>query len=321
MSFSNSRTTEGEAVGVTLTLINRWPWPLWGLAVVGGFRQLTSCEESHDDLPVETALASVPAWSESTFHWKFIPSRRGCYPTNDSFLTTGFPFGLWQARRLVVIENRLVAWPRRYAMPSTMPDAGVDQTGLGLADTKPGDAGDFLGVRPYRSGDLLKRVHWSQTARHGRLIVCEHQAASRPAIRVIADLHGQVREGTFDQEGLEATIRAAASLCDTLHRQHARVEYSDDKATFCIAPGNHGMESVLDHLASIPYHGPRDITSQNVVRRVDHRHGMLEVVVTADRHLASRQQAHSKTAQRFSIIVAKDLEPVGCQWEAICRDA
>ena len=320
MNFSDARTTEGEAVEVTLTLLNRWPWPLWGLAIVGGLRRLPSGAESQHELPIETALAAVPAWSESTFHWKFVPARRGYYPTSNSFLATGFPFGLWQARRLVTIENHLIAWPRRHTIPAAMPDAGFDHMGLGLADTRPGDVGDYLGVRPYRNGDLLKRVHWSQTARQGRLIVCERQAAARPAVRIVADLRGDSAQG-FVQDSLETTIRTAASLCGAFHQQQARVEYCDAEATLRIAPGTHGLEPVLDRLAMVPYEGLCDTTAQTIGRRVGNRHGVLEIVVTADRSMACRQQCRSQTSQRFWIVVGDDMEPVSRQWEAICREA
>ena len=320
MSFSDSRTTEGEEVDVALTIINRWPWPLWGLAIIGGFRQFASNAESQDELSIETALAAIPAWSESTFHWKFVPPRRGCYPISSSYLTTGFPFGLWQARRLVTVEDRLVAWPRRYAIPSAMPDAGFDQTGLGLADTRPDDAGDFLGVRPYRNGDLLKCVHWPQTARQGRLIVCERQAVTRPAVRVIADLRGDLAQD-FAQNSLEETIRAVASLCEALHQQHARVEYGDTETTLRVPPSNSGLEPVLDRLAMIPYEGLRDTPTPTISRRMDSRHGMLEIIVTADRSSVCRQQRRSRMAHCSWIIVGDDMEPVGQQWEAICREA
>jgi uncharacterized protein (DUF58 family) len=320
MKFSNSRTTEGEAVIVTLTLLNRWPWPLWGLAIVGGFRQFVSRADSQNDSPIETALAVIPAWSESTFHWKFVPVRRGCYPTSDSFLTTGFPFGLWQSRRLVTVENSLVAWPGRHVFSTAMPEAGVDQIGLGLADRRAGDAGDCLGVRPYRRGDPSKRVHWPQTARHGRLIVREHQAAASPAVRIIADLRGDSIENASVENPLEATIRAAASLCESLHRQHARVEYCDAAATFCIAPGNYGLEPVLDHLAMVPYEGLCNTTAQAMSRRVDHRHEMLEIGVTADRGMASRRPIRSRATRPLWIVVGDDRESLSRQWEEVCRE-
>ena len=55
-------------------------------------------------------------------------------------------------------------------------DGGAeDVEGLAPRD-RPGPAGDFLGVRPYRRGDSLRRIHWPQSARHDQLIVCELQS-------------------------------------------------------------------------------------------------------------------------------------------------
>lgn len=323
MRFSEVRTTEGESVTVTLTLLNRWPWPLWGLAIVGGFRRNIQSDDLQDGSLVETALVVIPAWSESTFRWEFVPGRRGCYPMSNAYLTTGFPFGLWQPRRLVIVENRLVVWPRRYAMPSAMPDAGFDQTGLGLADVRPGETGDFLGVRPYRTGDTLRQIHWPQTAKHGRLIVCERQSPSRPAVRIIADLRCDLPLDAGQEDNLERTIRAAASLCGSLHQQHARLEYCDAEATLRVSPGNQGLEPVLDRLAMIPRNGllPTTVPAHNGIRRVDNRYGMLEIVVTADQRMARRQQAGSNSSPRCCLVVGDEVESVGQQWEAICREA
>ncbi len=321
LSFSESRTTEGEPVTVTMTLVNRWPWPLWGLAIVGGFHRSALDKACRDQPPIETALAMLSAWSESVFTWEFVPPCRGRYPTGDAFLVTGFPFGLWQSRRVVMVEDQLVAWPHRYAISSIVPDAGFDQTGLELADCRSGDAGDCLGVRPYRRGDTLRRIHWPQTARHNRLIVCERQASTRPAVRIVADLRGGFTEDSFHDNILEHTIRAAASICETLHRQHARLEYCDDEAVLCVSPDNRGLEQVLDRLAMIPENGLpcRTVSTQVGKRRFDRLHGMFEIVITADQHTARRRHGGWKTTLQRCILVGNDIESVRSQWEDVCR--
>ena len=150
--------------------------------------------------------------------------------------------------------------------------------------------------------------------------MCERQAATRPAVRVVADLRGDSSQD-FAQNTLEETILAVASLCEALHQQHARVEYCDAETTLRVSPNNAGLEPVLDRLAMIPYEGLRDTPTPTIGRRVDCRHGMLEIVVTADRSRVCGQQSRSRMAHRSWIIVGDDMEPVSQQWEAICREA
>jgi uncharacterized protein (DUF58 family) len=322
LTFSLPRTTEGESVAAALTLTNRWPWPLWGLAVVGGFRPPIDDGDEDDTRHVETALASVPAWSESAFRWDFTPSRRGLYPRATSYIVTGFPFGLWQARRMVTVDAQLIAWPRRHAVPEDLPDAGSDLNGLGLADARQGDAGDIVGVRPYRNGDMLRRVHWPQTARHNRLIVCERQAATRPSVRLIADLRGDTANGTDGSDTLERVIRTTASLCQSLHQRHVRIEYCDADASIRPAPDQHGLEQLLDRLATIPESG---LASELPVTELPLHstlcsQGMLEVVVTGDGIPPHRPHYRSARMSVRRRIVANTVSDVQDQWRAICRE-
>lgn len=323
LSFSKARATEGQSVTVRLTLVNRWPWPLWGLAIVGGFRADTEAGEDQEGLPIAMALAVVPPWSETNFHADFVPRRRGRYPMGIPYVTTGFPFGLWRPRRVVTVEKSLIAWPRRYSVPPVLPDVGFDQIGLGLADGRPGDAGDFNGVRPYRQGDTLRRIHWPQTAKHGRLIVCERQAPTQVAVHVFADLRRPSPQVPGQEDLLEATIRAVASLCVMLHQQNALVAYSDAEVTLDVRRGYQGLAAILDRLASIPWdglaQGPWDAQFRD--RRVATEFPMLEVLVTGDRDAARVLHARSGTTSRRCIVVSNDDESVCHQWEAICRDA
>ena len=60
--------------------------------------------------------------------------------------------------------------------------------GLATRD-RAGQWGDPLGVRPYRRGDPLRRVHWVLTARHGELIVRELQSNAVPRVQIVLDAH------------------------------------------------------------------------------------------------------------------------------------
>jgi len=321
ISFSEPQTTEGDRLSVFVTLRNRWPWPLWGLTIVGGFHRVGERDDD-DGLDIDAALAMVPAWSESVFCWDFTPSRRGVYPKNATFITSGFPFGLWQSRRVATIENRLIVWPCRFAIPSVLPDVGFDLNGLGLADTRPGDAGDFLGVRPYRNGDTLRRVHWPQTARHNRLIVCERQAATRPGVRIIADLRDNASDGVPFDDRLEQAIRTTASLCESLHQRHVRLEYCDAQILIRPTADRHGIEQILDHLATIPDRGlvaetPPEELQKQATPQIQ---GMLDIVITPERVVSRRPHFHTNRAVMRRVLLADNPQSVQNQWEAICRE-
>ncbi|MEM9704432.1 MAG: DUF58 domain-containing protein, partial [Planctomycetota bacterium] len=245
VKFDRRRTRCGRPVDATLRVKNRWPWPLWGLALRKGYADAADTE------PV-AALGRVPAWSSAEFSWQFTPSRRGVFPVTTPEVESAFPFGVWTAKRTIE-SGRLIVWPESHPLRNVPEVAAADSHDETLSDRRAGEFGDLLGVRRFREGDSLRRVHWAQTARHGRLISTERQAGAVAVIRVVADLSADSFRGR--PEDLEAAIEVVASLCEFLPREHAQVEcVLGDRVLSVSATGN-GLRDVLDRLASIPPDG------------------------------------------------------------------
>ncbi|MEZ6066752.1 MAG: DUF58 domain-containing protein [Planctomycetaceae bacterium] len=113
-----------------------------------------------------------------------------------------------------------------------------------------------MGTRAFRQGDSLRRVHWAQTARQGRMIVCERQASSGCAVRLLVDLttvhHDQVRTA---QSTLETVLRAAATICESLHQQHATIECWLGQRRYLVAGSAVDYRELMDALAAVPANG------------------------------------------------------------------
>jgi uncharacterized protein (DUF58 family) len=217
LTLERRRAREGERVAVRLELTNWLPLGAWGLRIQGDFGQ--GCTAA-------LSLAVVPAWRTTTFTWDFVPACRGEYPRGGVRLTTGFPFGLWEAGRSMDVAGRVLVWPRTFPV-GPMPEAaasGRSRDGVVLQN-KAGDSGDLLGLRPYRHGDSLRRVHWIQTARQGALIVREQQASAFPRVQVILDAEPCSHAGAGPDGSLEWAVRIAASLARDALRQQAVVGF------------------------------------------------------------------------------------------------
>ncbi len=224
LKFDVRRSRTGHPVLVRLRVRNRWPWPVWGLSVLRGFavREATDTEEG-------VSLACVHGWSTAEYSWPFVPQIRGRYPLTAPEVETGFPFGLYRATRNATVDGHLVVWPKTVIL-SGLPDAAeTRQSDEQLADRRVGDFGDKLGTRLFRHGDSLRRVHWAQTARQQQLIVCERQAPATTAVRVTLDLdrasHPNCNSAEHHRDDtVEQAVQVAASVCESLHRQHCRIE-------------------------------------------------------------------------------------------------
>lgn len=295
LTFVRKRIREGESARIELTLRNRLPWSVCGLTV----------RAKGDAGSAEwTSIRTLPGWSTRKVSLAFAPNRRGAYPAGGVQITCGFPFGICRAGRDLQVLRRLIVWPRTWPireMPSALGKA--DEEGPYFLN-KPGFHGDILAVRPYRRGDSLRRVHWPQTARHDRLIVCERQASSHPELTVWLDTTPDHHIGDDHNSTLERAIRAAASLCESWIDAGARVGLIAGEHVIAPDGGSAHKEYLLDALAMIPRHGAP--MAQQAVRT-----GREAVVVTTD----CRSEKSLSFVDRESRVVvirhqAKDAESV-----------
>jgi len=317
--FERKRVREGRPVAATLQIENRWPWPLWGIALKKGFA-------SDEFAPPAAALGRVPAWSKSEFAWEFVPQHRGVYPLEPPTIESAFPFGFWTCRKAIECD-RLIVWPTSSPLANLPDSAAVDSHDETLSDRRAGDFGDLLGTRRFRDGDSLRRVHWAQTARHGQLIFCERQAGAVAAIRIIADLSRDAFDGR--QADLEAAIRVVASLCEYLPQQHALVECRLNGDLIRVGSNSSGLREILDRLAAVP---PEGFAEPVRLRNDRSAEGLLTLVVTGDadrsqsglnrgvRVIAVGDESAALTSRRPWLRVSPaDLHRLGDIWRRACH--
>ncbi len=284
LSFDRARSREGEAVRAELSIRNRCPWGASGLAFDLGFGGVS--RPGFFDR-VAAGAAHAGGFRTTEVVWDFVPECRGVWPTMPPVITCGFPFGLWRAGRKLATRGTLVVWPRTYPA-GPIPETPEGESAVGLAaHNKPGTWGDLLGVRPYRRGDPLRRIHWPQTARHGQLVVCEVQTSAVPKVQIVLDSDPSAHVGEGPDGSLEWAIRVAASLAEGWIKQGAEVDLIMDGTTVSASsePAKVRAARVLDAFARLGPGGGRGVAELLRVAqsRMDHRG--LCVVVTTDRGL------------------------------------
>jgi uncharacterized protein (DUF58 family) len=275
VAFDRVRASEGDAVEVRLTLRNRLPWPAWGLAVRGGLG-------GHPSEAV-AGVASTPRRRTALCRWSFAPPCRGGYPLTTPQLTTGFPFGMWDNRRALAVETPLVVWPRTFPVGPIPPVSGDHQVEGNVSRSKVGTNGDVLGVRPYRRGDSPRRIHWGQSARHDRLIVCELQSNSRPVIQIVLDADPRVHAGTGPDSSREWAIRVAASFAKGWLEDGAQVGLAWGGYDIPPASGQSQLHKILDALAGLPDGCDKPLAEVLACPRCRGFRDGLQVIVTTDR--------------------------------------
>lgn len=242
VAFDVQRTRVGNPAIVRLIVRNRLPFPVWGISLIRGFA-VDPGADSDEGL----ALARVPGWSTVEYSWAFEPRHRGLYPNDNAEVETSFPFGLFRAQKQASVDGQLIVWPQTVRLDG-MPDAAESEhTEEQCSDRRAGEFGDVTGTRPFRNGDSLRRVHWTQTARQQTLIVTERQAPAMTSVRLVVDLSASSHPS---DKSLDLCVQAAASLCESLHRQHARVELVLGKEFFVAGETAAGFHRAMDALAT-----------------------------------------------------------------------
>ncbi|GDX79463.1 hypothetical protein LBMAG42_12740 [Deltaproteobacteria bacterium] len=120
--------------------------------------------------------------------------RRGAAPLTAVRIESAFPFGLVRRWRDLSLPGEVLVYPRISSRHAPLAPHGE---GDELADRgRPSDGGDFAGLRPWRQGDPLRRVHWPTSARVGApmIVVRVAEGADEVVLRLDPTLQGEARE-------------------------------------------------------------------------------------------------------------------------------
>jgi uncharacterized protein (DUF58 family) len=134
--------------------------------------------------------------------------RRGVHEGGSVTLRSGAPFGIVMSRRKLELPGRIVVTPRTVQLRSFPLDLVSTSYGGEEEALRIGVGDEFLGVRPYRTGDPRRSVHWRSTARAGQLIVREFQEPSRLSVEIV--VAGLAPSEKADSS-FETIVSAAAS--------------------------------------------------------------------------------------------------------------
>ncbi len=139
-------------------------------------------------------------------------ARRGRFTFGPIRISSQFPLGIGERGHTLPVEDEIIIHP---ALGRLLPGwsrrerelaEAIQETNarLGIFDD------EFHGIREYRPGDNPRAIHWRSSARHGQLMVKEHQQHRQSDLTVLLDLF-QTQE--FTPELQETAISLAATLC------------------------------------------------------------------------------------------------------------
>jgi len=146
------------------------------------------------------------------------------------YLYGGDPFGFYKCWRRAAGESELTVLPNPviFRLPRQHSASHLAQDEL---ETVPvaGESTEFMGVREYRPGEPLKRLHWPTSARLGRLISRQYELNVSASISVLLLLTPGMQRGAFADNAREYALRMIAGLgrgtvSDNYHFSYLAIE-------------------------------------------------------------------------------------------------
>ena len=201
------RIFHDEEATVTLTVRNDGRLPLPWLEVsdvvpfdlnlvVGGGRWVT------------TLLAG----EHRMFSYRVKGRRRGLYRLGPTDTHAGDVFGIRRHRGPISGATELVVYPKIVPVGRSLLSGRAPVPVLRTAIPLYEDYTRMVGVRSYRTGDSLRRVHWPATAKLGEVVVKEYLPAISRDTVVCLDLSRSSYRGARRSAGPELAVTVAASL-------------------------------------------------------------------------------------------------------------
>lgn len=203
-------------------------------------------------LPPRRPLAFVPCLGpRETRHLHYLAElpRRGEHLLGPLYLSTRFPFGLFEKVRIIRQEQTLIVYPAPRVAPR--PDASA--SGDEQPTRKKRRSGEELwGLRAASPEDDQRLIHWRTSARMGQLMAKEFAESRQYPRHLFFDNQGE------QGERFEQAVESAAALLFELMDRGSAVTFATWEGHFHPAAGIDERRRTLRHLALItPLGGAR----------------------------------------------------------------
>lgn len=151
--------------------------------------------------------------SEKIYTCEFIVEKRGIYNSSLLYISSNFPFGLFNFVKKIKDPLKIIVFPNYERLDSfDLQVSRIFQPGGISLTSNIGDSTEFIGTREYVYGDNPKFIHPNSWARIGKPVIKEFQEEYFIRLGLLID--------TFCEpsEHFEKSISFAASVSDFLSR-------------------------------------------------------------------------------------------------------
>ncbi len=211
--------------------------------------------------PQRQAQLFMPALAQGEaveFDYMVTLDRRGLHIFQPLAAESRAPFGFFKRNRQVDIPTRTLVYPE--VRPLKRLELLDRQLTAEVARPRAGVGYEVMGVRPYRTGDSPRNIHWRSVARTGTLISKEFADEAQPGLTLVLDLFNYPYPATESKHTpFEWAVKGAASIGNyAQHRGYSLYVISDDEV-MAAPQGSVGEMALLQYLARVQPTGKRPL--------------------------------------------------------------
>jgi len=284
----------GESVEIALEVSNHTRIPKYGLEIDDA--------ELPDLFSEQPSLLLAPLDGRSTRRaaYRAFFGRRGPHTLPECLVSTVFPFGLARQTKKLPVRSELLIYPRPVRLSESF-ERQLLASARFFGESSPSPLGDeeIYGVREYRPGESLRRIHWRTSARLGRPVVFEMQGRNDAGFLLLLDATPVGDPKTLARR-LEAAVGLCAGIVWFLTREAAVIRFAtrgSETETSGPLRGNRQYHAIMERLAQA---GLSDTTLGEWVSQVGTGYGAETVVAVS---LGPKEHAEAAIGNREGAIV------------------
>lgn len=241
-------------------------------------------EQSNWPVPLTGRVLSI-AGNGAVRRWKapVTALRRGRFHLGPIVLRSGDPFGLFATMARVPADVLILVYPKVLPLPFWQLPGSFLEGNVLTGQRSLQSTSMVMGIRDYRPGDALNRIHWPSSVRHRGLFVKEFELDKTADLWIYLDLERHWHRGEGETSTEERAVTVAASVVAKALREHRNVGLVTTGVRAEILHPDRGTKQfgkLMQYLAEVSVGGSRTIAEVMVETLPRIRRGASVLLIT-----------------------------------------
>ena len=243
-SINNLKVASKEQIEIKFSVLNRCRLPALVCFVQDTISMYVFGDENNQ-------LISLRPYERTFVKYKVMAKERGLFTAGPVVIKSSDPIGFFQITKEVPVFNTIMVRPAKINL-ITKPIPGRPQGVLSIQNKIYEDITLRRSIRPYQTGDELKRINWYISAKYNSLFTNEYENSFDVPFFVFLNLAEEDYSLDLRHSKGETAIEIAAAIVEASKRFKQPCGFAAYGTDFpFLMPRQNQSESILDALSLI----------------------------------------------------------------------